>query len=59
MIGENIGLIELGLSCAAALGFLGYQYWSVSRSIDRDRARDNRSDDRARHAEGEHSLDDR
>ncbi len=41
MIGENIGLIEMGLTLGLALVVIVYQYWATSRSIARDKkARD-------------------
>lgn len=38
MIGDNIGLLEMGLVLGLTLVFLVYQYWSTSRSIARDKA---------------------
>ncbi len=37
MIGDNIGLLEMGLVLGLTLVFLVYQYWSTSRSIARDK----------------------
>lgn len=37
MIGDNMGLIELGLVFGGALVLLAYQYWATTRSIRRDR----------------------
>lgn len=38
MIGDNIGLLEMGLVLGLTLVFLVYQYWSTTRSIARDKA---------------------
>ncbi len=38
MIGDNIGLLEMGLVLGLTLVFLVYQYWSTSRAIARDKA---------------------
>ncbi|WP_374138394.1 MULTISPECIES: hypothetical protein [unclassified Sphingomonas] len=38
MIGDNIGLLEMGLVLGLTLVFLVYQYWSTGRSIARDKA---------------------
>ncbi len=38
MIGDNIGLLEMGLVLGLTLAFLVYQYWSTGRSIARDKA---------------------
>ena len=35
--GEHFGWIEIVLTAVVALGFGGWQYWSVSREIKRDR----------------------
>jgi hypothetical protein len=46
MIGDNIGLLEMGLVLGLTFVFLVHQYWSTSRSIARDKAaRDNASKD--------------
>lgn len=37
MIGDNIGLLEMGLVLGLTLVFLIYQYWSTGRSIARDK----------------------
>jgi hypothetical protein len=50
------GLIEMGFTGAVVLGLAFYQLWSVNRSIRADRAK---SEERARHAVGEHLPDDR
>jgi hypothetical protein len=52
------GWIELVVVGALALGFGGWQLWSVNREIARDRAA-RRSARPPGHAEGEHPLDDR
>lgn len=75
MIRDNVGLFEMGLSAAAVLGFLIYQYWATSRS--QTHAQDNEqatpdaaptpespasdagSIKRAGHPEREHGLHDR
>lgn len=59
MSGYNLGIIEMTLSGAIVLGFCAWQYWSMTRSIARDKKQREASADRARHAEGEHPLDDR
>lgn len=58
---ENFGWIEILFTAVVALGFGGWQYWSVSREIKRDKqARgDAESAERSGHAVGEHELDDR
>ncbi len=38
MIGDNIGLLEMGLVLGLTMIFLVYQYWSTGRSIARDKA---------------------
>ena len=55
MIAKYAGLIEALGSGAVVLGFCAYQYWSVNRSIRKDRE----LAEAARHAEGEHELRDR
>ena len=35
--GEHFGWIEIVFTAVAALGFAGWQYWSVSREIRRDK----------------------
>ena len=37
MIGDNMGVIELGLVFGGALLLLAYQYWATARSIRRDK----------------------
>ncbi|WP_410925008.1 hypothetical protein [Pseudomonas aeruginosa] len=37
--GANYGWLEIVLSAVVALGFGGYQLWSVNREIRRDRER--------------------
>lgn len=60
-IGENFGWIEILFTAVVALGFGGWQYWSVSREIKRDKQarRDRESSDDAGHPVGKHELDDR
>lgn len=36
-LGENFGWIEILFTAVVALGFGGWQYWSVSREIRRDK----------------------
>lgn len=58
----NYGWIEVVVVAALALGFGGWQLWSVNREIARDRAARADKAGSARppgHAEGEHPLDDR
>lgn len=71
MIGNNLGLIELTLSGALALGFCLYQYVAITRDIARSKRERTEAAERpdsterdasargARHAHGEHRLDDR
>ncbi len=41
MIGDNIGLIEMGVTLGLAVAVIAYQYWATNRSLTRDRqARD-------------------
>lgn len=47
MIGDNIGLLEMGLVLGLTMVFLVYQYWSTGRSIARDKAVRERSSDSA------------
>lgn len=58
---ENFGWIEIVFTAIVALGFGGWQYWSVSREIERDKAskRDESSPGNSGHAVREHELDDR
>ena len=60
-LSENFGWIEILFTALVAFGFGGYQYWSVSREIERDKQakRDAKSSSGAGHAVGEHELDDR
>lgn len=45
-LGENFGWIEILFTAIVAFGFGGWQYWSVSREIRRDKEKkENRSDD--------------
>ncbi len=53
MMAHYGGWIEGAITAAVVLGFCAYQYWAVTRSIDADTA----SAREARHAEGEHELD--
>lgn len=55
MIEKYGGIIEGGITFVVVIGFCAYQYWATNRSI----ARDSASTRDARHAEGEHKLDDR
>ncbi len=52
------GLIELALSGAIALGFGWWSLRSVNREIARDKEKAARESGAARHAVGEHPLDD-
>lgn len=57
---ENFGWIEIVFTAAVALGFGGYQLWSVNREIAEDRKRKNDAESPAsRHPVREHELDDR
>lgn len=38
MNGKYVALIELAVVASAALGFCVYQFWSLTRSIARDKA---------------------
>jgi hypothetical protein len=52
----NYGWIEVVVVAIIALGFGGWQLWSVNREIKRDKQK--RASSRpAGHAEGEHPLD--
>jgi len=44
--GEHFGWIEIVFTGAVALGFGCWQYWSVSREIERDKAK--KADDEKR-----------
>ena len=62
MLGENFGWIEILFVAIVAFGFGGWQYWSVSREIERDKQK--KRDDASTtagtgHTVGEHELDDR
>lgn len=59
MIAENFGWIEIVFVAIVAFGFGGWQLWSVTREIERDKAKKAESEARARHPVGEHPLDDR
>lgn len=39
MEGHNFGWIEIVFFYGIALGFAGWQYWSVSKSLEEDRAK--------------------
>ncbi len=39
MEGHNYGWIEIVFFYGIALGFAGWQYWSVSKSLEEDRAK--------------------
>jgi hypothetical protein len=54
MIAQYGGWIEGAITAVIVLGFCVYQYWATNRSIEADKA----SARDARHAEGEHQLDD-
>ncbi len=54
MIERYGGIIEALLTGGLVLAFCVYQYWATSRAA----AADDRSDRDARHAVGEHPLDD-
>lgn len=56
---EHFGWIEIVLVAVVAFGFGGYQLWSVSREIKRDREAKDRESARSGHPVGEHELDDR
>ena len=60
-LSEHFGWIEIVFTALVAFGFGGWQYWSVSREIERDRQAkpDAGSAGGAGHAVGEHELDDR
>lgn len=55
MIEKYGGIIEGGIAFVFVIGFCAYQYWAMTRSIERDTA----SAREARHAKGEHELDNR
>jgi hypothetical protein len=55
-MGSNYGWIEIVFIATVALGLGGWQLWSVSREIRRDR--EARSAKPPGHAVGEHPLDD-
>ncbi|GAA0728188.1 hypothetical protein [Sphingomonas japonica] len=62
MIDPNYyGLVDLGIVVVAVVGFAIWQLVSINREIARDKsARDaSGSEERARHAVGEHREDDR
>ena len=40
--GEHFGWIEIVFPAVVALGFAGWQYWSVSREIRRDKEKKER-----------------
>ena len=59
---ENFGWIEILFGALVAFGFGGWQYWSVSREIERDRQAKREAEESAAdpgHAVGKHELDDR
>lgn len=37
MIGDNIGLIEMGFTLGLAVAVIAYQYWATSRSLTRSK----------------------
>lgn len=53
MIEKYGGIIEGVITFSVVIGFCAYQYWATNRSIARDKA----SARQARHAEGQHELD--
>lgn len=55
----NFGLFDLGLVAVVALGVGGYQLWSVSREVAKDRAKKAAQSAGAGHPVGKHPLDDR
>ena len=61
MMSEHFGWIEILFTAIVAFGFGGWQYWSVSREIERDKQkkRDEASGAGAGHTVGEHELDNR
>ena len=60
-LSTHFGWIEILFTAVVALGFGGYQYWSVSREIERDKQAKREAEESAatRHAVGEHELDNR
>lgn len=54
----NFGLYDLGIVVVVVLGIGGYQLWSVSRDVAKDRARKAAPSGRAGHPVREHPLDD-
>lgn len=63
MMAQHFGWIEIVFTAVVALGFGGYQLWSVNREIAKDKAkkeaRERESAAGAGHPVGEHPLDDR
>ena len=37
MMGDNLGLIEMGVTLGLAVVVIAYQYWATSRSLTRDK----------------------
>ena len=60
-LSTHFGWIEILFTAVVALGFGGYQYWSVSREIERDKQarREAEESSTAGHPVREHELDDR
>jgi len=56
---EHFGWIEIVLTAVIALGFGGWQLWSVNREIRRDREKKDLDSSVSRHPIREHELDDR
>lgn len=58
-MGEHYGWVEIVFTAAIALGFGGWQLWSVNREIAKDREAKARDSTDSGHPVGEHRLDDR
>ena len=60
-LSTHFGWIEIVFTALVAFGFGGWQFWSVSREIERDKQKKREAEDSAAagHAVGEHELDDR
>ncbi|MEM8725123.1 MAG: hypothetical protein AAGE86_06350 [Pseudomonadota bacterium] len=50
MEGHNWGWIEIAMFYGIALGFAGWQYWSVSKSLEEDRAKRRAEEEAAKQA---------
>jgi tRNA(Ile)-lysidine synthase TilS/MesJ len=55
----HYGLIEMAFTTVLVLGLGGWGLVSINREIARDKAKKAASEEGARHAVGEHGLDDR